>query len=93
MVAFRQGAGRICCFVIVENVFGVYQKEEILYALRDYISGLNGGWHDYMASSTLFGECDALSRPLIFVIVRSWWCPSRSSALYDASQVQSPHRN
>jgi malate synthase len=31
-------------------VFAAYQKEEILFALRDYIVGLNCGWHDYMAS-------------------------------------------
>lgn len=42
--------GSIRCLAIIENVFAAYQKEEILYALRDYIVGLNCGWHDYMAS-------------------------------------------
>lgn len=46
--AYRPGALR--CLAIVENVFAAYQKEEILFALRDYIVGLNCGWHDYMAS-------------------------------------------
>lgn len=42
--------GTLRCLAIVENVFAAYQKEEILFALRDYIVGLNCGWHDYMAS-------------------------------------------
>lgn len=46
--AYKQGSLR--CLAIIENVFAAYQKEEILYALRDYIVGLNCGWHDYMAS-------------------------------------------
>jgi len=31
--------GSIVCFAIIENVYSVFQCEEILYALRDYVVG------------------------------------------------------
>jgi malate synthase len=42
--------GSVRCFVIMENVWSAFQKEEILYALREYVVGMNAGWHDYCAS-------------------------------------------
>ena len=42
--------GSLRCFVIMENVWSAFQKEEILHALREYIVGMNAGWHDYCAS-------------------------------------------
>ncbi len=42
--------GSLRCFVIMENVWSAFQKEEILYALREYAVGMNAGWHDYCAS-------------------------------------------
>ena len=42
--------GSISAFIIIENVWSVYQCEEMLFQLRDYVCGMNTGWHDYMAS-------------------------------------------
>ena len=56
--------GTLRCFSIIENAFSVFQKEEILYALRDYIVGLNGGWHDYVASiGAVHAECNSFAMP------------------------------
>jgi malate synthase len=42
--------GSLRCFVIMENVWSAFQKDEILHALRHYVVGMNAGWHDYCAS-------------------------------------------
>lgn len=43
-----QGTIKAC--VLIENIFSVFELEEILYALRDHSLGLNCGIWDYCAS-------------------------------------------
>jgi len=50
-------ANSISCVVIVENCLIIYELDEALYALRDYVCGLNTGWHDYVASTAAVHQC------------------------------------
>ncbi|MCU7866084.1 MAG: malate synthase A [Candidatus Thiodiazotropha sp. (ex Lucinoma borealis)] len=42
--------GTIRCTVLIETITAVFEMDEILYALRDYICGLNCGRWDYIFS-------------------------------------------
>ncbi|MCW8890734.1 MAG: malate synthase A [Sedimenticola sp.] len=42
--------GSICCSVLIETVPAVFEMDEILYTLRDYVVGLNCGRWDYTFS-------------------------------------------
>ena len=47
---FKWTIGTIKATVLIENVTAVFQMNEILFALRDHIIGLNCGMWDYTAS-------------------------------------------
>lgn len=42
--------GTIKACVLIENVFSIFETEQILYALKDHSLGLNCGIWDYVAS-------------------------------------------
>ncbi len=42
--------GSICCSVAIETLPAVFEMEEILFTLRDYVVGLNCGRQDYLFS-------------------------------------------